>query len=180
MRCWSLTRLNTFLNFSVFALDPGLDEGGVEEDEEGGGADEPEEGTERGRPPQDRDTYNEESGVERFLGDDVFAYLQRLGSEFVDGGEASDEEGEGDEEEGVGQECVDRKGEHDHQVVPREVAGVVRDALSRSVQVSRLGDTLIIEELGRRSESTETSLPELFQGLGSTKSNFHVCCGGLL
>lgn len=50
----------------------------MSEDEEGRRADDPEDGAQWGREPEQRDADHEETGVEGFLGHDVFAELQWL------------------------------------------------------------------------------------------------------
>lgn len=64
------------LELGVLALDTGLDERGVAEDEDERGADDPEERAEGLCPPDERDADDEEDGVERFLGYDVFSDWQ--------------------------------------------------------------------------------------------------------
>ncbi len=67
------------LDLGVLALDAGLHDGGVAEDEDCGGTDEPEEGAEWGGDPEHGDADHEEAGVEGLLRDDVFADLDWVG-----------------------------------------------------------------------------------------------------
>lgn len=62
----------------VFALDAGLHDAGMAEDKDARCADEPEECAERGGPPQEGDTDDEERGVEGLLRDELVTYLHRL------------------------------------------------------------------------------------------------------
>lgn len=61
------------LDLGVLALDAGLDERCVAEDEEERGAEDPKEHAEGRGPPDERDADDKEDGVERLLGDDVLA-----------------------------------------------------------------------------------------------------------
>ena len=63
----------------ILALDAGLHDAGVAEDEDARGADEPEEGAEGRGPPEEGDADDEERGVERLLRDELVAHLHRLG-----------------------------------------------------------------------------------------------------
>jgi hypothetical protein len=62
----------------VLALDAGLEEGGVAEDEDRAGADDPEHGRERRGPPERGDAEDEEARVQVLLRNGVLADLRRI------------------------------------------------------------------------------------------------------
>lgn len=72
----SLNRLDA----SVLALDSGLHEHGVAENEDGRRADEPEEDGEGRRDEEHRQANDKEGNVHGLLGDDRVADLERLGA----------------------------------------------------------------------------------------------------
>ena len=76
---WDGQRLYGVLHLRVLALDAGLHERRVPNDEDAGRADYPEDGAERGREPEQRDADHEEAGVQRLLRHDVVADLHGLG-----------------------------------------------------------------------------------------------------
>lgn len=77
--CGPARALLDALNARVLALDPGLHQARVSKNQDRRASDEPEKRRQRCSPPQQRKTDDEEGGVERLLGDDVFADLERLG-----------------------------------------------------------------------------------------------------
>lgn len=134
------------------------------QDDDGRRADEPKDDGDRRGPPEQRQSDDEQGGVQTALGDDVISHLNRLRRETVDGCEASDEKDHGQQKERTGQQSVYGQHDDDDQVVARKVTGVVRDSLRGLVQVGRSGDSLMVKELGQGPDGRETLLPKTLDG----------------
>ncbi len=110
------------LDGRVLALEPGLHEDGVGEDEDGARADEPEEEAEGVGDDEEGDADDKEGNVQRLLGDDLVADGDGVGAcasagradihigsgptKLVDGGKATCEQADDDEEERVGEAAI--------------------------------------------------------------------------
>jgi len=129
--------LDRILHLGVLAFNTGFDEGRVSEDEHRRCTDEPEKCHDWGCPPEKREADHKKCGVQGFLRDDVISDLHWLWSEFVNGGEATNEEGERNEEEGVGDYGVDRKGSHNEAIIAGEISSVVRYPLGSLTEIRR-------------------------------------------
>lgn len=107
----------SILDGGIVALDARLKHARVSKYEDSRCANEPEYSVDWGRPPEQRDSDDEETCIQVFLRNGMFAKLGCLWSKFINCGEAEDQKCDGEEQQVVRYDCVHREGGDDEPIV---------------------------------------------------------------